>query len=135
MKRLFIAILLIILMMGCEQTTFAQQTQQTKEDTCIQYMRKYSAFWKMDSLGKNGFRELFGYKILSGSDFRGKEWKEIAEFLGRSNGIKNVFGKTEYTYRLSYYSESFNDIGTLLLDIIVDQQGIITLFAIYEVDG
>ncbi len=36
----------------------------SKIDTCINILKGYSDYWKKDSIGENGFRELLGDRVL-----------------------------------------------------------------------
>lgn len=108
---------------------------QDSDDTCLATLEYYSHYWTKDSLGKNGFRELFGQFILKDCNCKGRKWGILRKYLGRPNQSFISEDKHVYRYRLNYYSPSMKDVGTTLLDIDVDSQGIITFFGLWEVDG
>jgi len=105
------------------------------DDSCLSILEQYNHYWTNDSLGKNGFRELYGHFILKDCNCRGKQWNIVRSYLGRPNQSFILNGKHRYRYRLNYYSTEMNEVGTELLDIDVDSQGIITFFALWAVDG
>jgi hypothetical protein len=81
-------------------------------------------------LGKNGFRDLLGKFILKDCNCEGQNWNIVRKYLGRPNHSFISGDKHAYRYRLNYYTTSMKDVGTKLLDIEVNSQGIITTFAL-----
>lgn len=104
------------------------------DDSCLSILEWYSNYWRNDSLGKNGFRELYGQFILKDCNCKGRKWNIVRKYLGSPNQSGIMEDKHIYRYRLNYFSTSW-DIGTGILEIVVDSQGIIRQFIVYEVDG
>ena len=135
MKRMFLKIIVLLFYLtACQRSVFGQSLI-SKGDTCLSILKSYSAYWKKDSLGDNGFRELLGYRVLMNCDCKGEKWETVLEYLGRPGFEYPDKSKTEYRYRLNYYSDDITLPGTLLLDVTVDKNGMITSFMVWEVDG
>ncbi|SRR6266508_574639 len=102
---------------------------------CFSYLEVYSNYWKKDNLGKNGFRELMANQILNKCDFVGEKWSNLSKLLGHSNFVLKKFGSIVYRYRLNYVSKDIKAIGTLILEIAINDKGLITQFSVTSVDG
>jgi len=113
----------------------AQKEEVAKVNSCLNLLARYSDYWKKDSVGKNGVREIIGYEFLNKCNFIGEKWVNLIEYLGTPNHKFRIENTNVYRYRLNYYSDDMKDSGTMLLDIDVNKVGIITDFSIWEVDG
>ena len=134
MSQKLIALLFIINLYSSEDL-YGQEKNWTNKDSCFSYLNIYSNYWKKDSLGKNGFRQLMADFVLKNCHFEGEKWKDINKYLGNPNFIFNLNGKRFYRYRLNYQSKDIKAIGTVLLDIGVEKTGLIVSFSISSVDG
>jgi hypothetical protein len=106
----------------------------TRPDSCINIFRAYSNHWKKDRVGKNGFREIFGEKFLVDCNCEGRFWNDLREYLGNPNYTYLNNDSTTFRYRLNH-TKNFKDVGSYLLDIIVDNTGVIVFFSVWRVDG
>lgn len=126
----------LLVVIACQRHVSSQPRTSIKIDTCLNILKAYSAYWKKDSLGENGFRELLGERVLMNCDCKDRKWSIVLEYLGKPDFTYNKDGKIiEYRYRLNRYSEDIKHPGTLLLDIDVNEAGMITSFLLWEVDG
>lgn len=130
---LIIPAIIVYALTACK--TSAQVYSSPKTDTCINILKSYSHYWKKDSLGDNGFRELLSEKVLRECNCKGREWKKILEYLGKPSSTHAFGEETEYRYRLNHFSNDVKMPGTLFLDISVNKEGIVTYFYVREVDG
>ncbi len=55
-------------------------------------------YWKMDTLGKNGFRKFFCYAVLDQYDITGQLWKDWKLVFGRPNYRTHSTPKPTYEY-------------------------------------
>lgn len=129
------AVFLTSLLISCQIHAFSQIEPKDKIDTCLNLLGSYSNYWKKDSIGDNGFRELLGYRVINSCDCTNRKWKYVFELLGNPNFIYLEANQTKYRYRLNNYNNDIKHPGTLLLDIFVNQEGVIVKFSIWEVDG
>ena len=132
-KRLIVVSILFSVSCG-SKSLFCQEKNATN-DRCLSYLYTYSRYWKLDSLGKNGFRELMSDVVLKECHFKGDKWTDIKKYLGKPNSRFSLNGHQYYRYRLNYQSKSIKDIGTRLVDFEVDNSGLIVGFSIFSVDG
>lgn len=105
----------------------------TSKDSCISQLEYYSSHWKGDSLGLNGFRELFSLRVLKNCNYENRLWKQVGRYLGNPNFTFKKENFTRYRFRLNHYTEDIRELGSLLLDVLVNKEGIITQFIIWEV--
>ena len=129
------AIIILCILISCQRKALSQTTPESKVDSCLNILRAYSAYWKKDSIAENGFRELLGYRVLINCDCKNRMWKDVGELLGKPSFIYSEKDKTTYRYRLNNYSNDIKHPGTLLLDVTVNAEGVVTFFAVWEVDG
>jgi hypothetical protein len=61
---------------------YAQKSTSSKPNPCSYILEKYSESWKLDSVGKNGLREILATELLGKCKFVGSQWKKISTFLG-----------------------------------------------------
>jgi hypothetical protein len=126
----------LLVLIACQRHVSSQPRTSSKIDTCLNILKAYSAYWKKDSLGENGFRELLGERVLMNCDCKGRNWSIVLGYLGKPDfTYKKVDKIIEYRYRLNRHNEDIKHPGTLLLDIKVDETGVITSFLLWEVDG
>lgn len=104
-------------------------------DTCLNILNEYSYYWKKDSLAKNGFRDLFGKTILKNCNCLDVQYKRIEKYLGDPDTIINIGNSKIYRFRLNHLSENLQDLGTFLLDIEINEKGLVIRFKAWEVDG
>src|SRR6266516_3545614 len=127
-KRLIAAFILFGII-GGSKSLFSQE-KNARNDRCISYIERYSRYWKLDSLAKNGFKELMSDLVLKDCHFKGQKWADIKKYLGKPNSKFSLHGSQYYRYRLNYQSKSIKDIGTLLVDFEVDNTGSIVGFSV-----
>ena len=130
MRILIVLVILIFL-----QTSASSQYPRNKVDTCLNLLGDYSNYWKKDSLGENGFRELLGHKVLKNCNCEGRLWKDVKEHLGTPNFSYPDGERVFYSYRLNHFTKDIKDIGTFLLDVVVNKEGVIVHFIVWEGDG
>lgn len=136
MKSVLItAAITLCLLMSCQRKALSQTPIKSKVDSCLNILRAYSNYWKKDSISETGFRELLGYRVLVNCDCKNRLWKDIGELLGKPNYTYTEKNNTKYRYKLNNYSNDIKHPGTLLLDIIVNVEGVVILFSVWEVDG
>lgn len=134
MFQRLIAVLLIVKIFSHE-VVHGQEKNWTNMDSCFSNLEAYSHYWKIDSLGKNGFRQLMADRILTKCYFQGEKWKNVYKYFGNPNFKYNSDGNKTYRYRLNYQSKDITMVGTMLLDIEVDKTGVIVRFSIFFIDG
>lgn len=105
----------------------------TLHNKCLNSLIANKHYWTRDSLGENGFREIFATTYLRNCDFTGKKWTDISTYLGKPNYTVKADTTTIYRYRLNHYSNNYKDIGSGLLDVEVKNE-IIVHFYVWFVD-
>lgn len=118
-RSLFILLCLMI-------TTVAARSQQpdvvppTKAEAlsnCLGTLDAYADKWRKDSLGANGFRDIFSDCVLMDCAFTGVAWSRIAKFFGKPGSARNdETGHTVYRF-LTADTRDF-------LEIVVSARGI-----------
>ena len=109
-------------------------SQSTNNDSCIENLKRYSYYWINDSVGENGFRELFAEEKLGGCKFSGFQWSTMSHYLGKPNFTFSDGILIHYRYRLNNYTDDLGAPGNMFLEIFV-AKGIITSFKVMRVDG
>jgi len=103
-------------------------------DTCLSNLKFYSTYWKKDSIGDNGFREIFALSKLEKCSFKNTNWEEVSKYLGTPNFTFKYENYIHYRYKLTNYESDIP--GTQFLEIFVDSKSnLITSFFIKEIDG
>lgn len=82
---------------------------------CCNYITDINAnFWRMDSIGENGFRRLISHNILNECSLKRKGLKELSSFFSKPNREDSFIDKNntkiiEYTYFI--YTETNSETG------------------------
>lgn len=108
-----VAIAFLALLVGCKSAGLS--SNEVKKEDCLETIKYYSQFWIGDSLGKNGFRQLYGTTILKKCNLVGKKWSDLAVYFGKPNSKFTNWDRTRYVFRLDHYDEDMYIPGTLLL--------------------
>jgi hypothetical protein len=110
-----VAFALLFLFFSCKSA--GSSRKEEKQEDCLETIKYYSEFWIRDSLGKNGFRQLYGTSILKKCNLEGKKWSEISVYFGKPNKQYTNWDRNRYLFRLDHYAEDMFIPGTLLLDV------------------
>jgi len=129
--------LVVCLLLGSSSCT-GQKNSKTlpTADTCLSNLKFYSTYWKKDSIGDNGFRDLFSLFKLEKCSFKNTRWEEISKYLGSPNFTFKHEDYIHYRYKLTNFGSDLSLPGTRILEIFVDSKSdLITSFFIKEIDG
>lgn len=118
-------ILVLVLLPSCN--TVRQSKPFWSVEDCVDNLRYNSNYWKRDSLGQNGFRQLYATTVLNKCNFEGQRWRDISSLLGKANSIYNNSGRTTHLYRLEYDEKELYVPGMFVLDAQVKNDTIIML--------
>lgn len=85
------------------------QNKNTKSDSCSYYLNAFSYFWKLDSLGINGYRFAV-YNLFLNSILNNIDSASLLEKLGKPNEIykykDNIYYRYFYLDGLSFPKEA-----------------------------
>lgn len=98
MKKLILFFLCL-----CVFTNYLVAQKSDTISKCSQVLTDLSYFWKLDSLGTNGFR-LYSFKKISNSKLDSIHYKTLFEKLGKPNNI--LKSTTDVVYIYHYFNAS-----------------------------
>jgi hypothetical protein len=90
-------ITILILCIGFFSNSFCQNEAKSGSDSCVKFLDHVSYFWRLDSLGQNGFR-LYAYNILFDCKFEKLTVSKLLEKLGKPNFVEKSTRGTHYCY-------------------------------------
>ena len=107
------------------QNLYAQDKKWSNKDSCFSFLEIYHKYWKLDSIGRNGFRQLMADHLLKECHFEGETWKSLVKYLGRPNSSFLLDGKQINRYRLNYENKSIIITITVIggVRILPEKQG------------
>ena len=130
----FLGTAILLLLLSCNSSRSQSQQMPPNFNECEQWFKVYSHYWTNDSLGKNGFREIFADRILRGCNFVGTKWDKISGFLGKPNFSFKEDQQLHYRYRLNNYTDYLAAPGNMFLEIYIKDE-IIIIFKVETIDG
>lgn len=125
---------ILVLYLSCTDKLRVSPSQTDGKYECIELLKKYQHYWVDDSIGKNGFRELFSEMVLRNCKFSGTRWSNVSEYLGKPNFTFINNSSTHYRYRLNNFTSDLGAPGNMFLEVFV-KDDIITSFKVDMVDG
>ena len=88
---------MLIFALGLVFNSFSQEKKENQSDSCAKYLDHVSYFWRLDSLGQNGFR-LYTYHYLRDCKFEKLTLSKLFEKLGKPNFVEKTNRGTDYYY-------------------------------------
>jgi hypothetical protein len=126
------------LMVSCssQNASTGKQKNRNSEHTnssCLELLETYSKYWVADSVGKNGFRYLFGTNFLNKCDWKNLKWSEVKGYMGSPNSSVPSDGIIMIRYKLTE-SNDWTLPGLRILEVHVEGDRII-YFYVRQIDG
>jgi hypothetical protein len=135
--RIILIIGTIFLMISCSSQNSSTENKNANSDqsnlSCLELLKTYSKYWIADSVGKNGFRYLFGTTFLNKCDWKNLKWSEAKDFMGSPNLSIPSDGTILIKYRLTE-SNYWDTPGFMYLQIHVEGDRII-YFYVRQMEG
>ncbi len=121
----------IIILVGCKSSTTGYSNPFNRNDSlttiCSFLTEVNSEFWKRDSLGMNGFRDLFSEKMVKNNCILGANWNQVGIFFGKSYSQHEEVRNNKQIVKIRYVAyhspiETFSYSYSMLLEFIIDKQ-------------
>ncbi|MBV4359097.1 hypothetical protein [Pinibacter aurantiacus] len=104
-----------------------KSVQKLNDKGCLNLMQYYSGYWKTDSIGNSGFREVFIQYLNCRCSIIGVRWDRVENFFGKPNRVSVRENQQLYIYKLTNYIQQDNLLNSALY-ITDDKKSIITSF-------
>ena len=129
-----LALTIVILLFSCVSKN-TNVIKSNNNDPCTFMQKDLKRYWKVDTIGNNGYRLLASEKLQSfNCDFDGMSRNKIIEVLGNPNSQFNLESKNIMRYKLTNYG-AHDMPGQKYLDLYLDNSSTIVRTKFWTVGG